>query len=187
MIRMAIKKMTDWLVANGAIDEEETDLYEYAIYSFVFLVAPFALTLIFGVCMGVTLQALVMVTPFVIIRKYSGGYHAGSLRICVICSCMLLLIFTSVLKYAKSALLIDFVSLISGIIIMFLSPVDSENKKLALSDKNKYKKISMILVVITWLMCILMKLIQLEEYEMALGMGLTLTAVLMIPCLFVDK
>lgn len=187
MFHMAINYVVKWLVANGAIDEEDTDLYEYAIYSFIFLVAPFVLTGIFGVFIGVPLKAIVMVTPFVIIRKYSGGYHARSLRICVICSCMLLLVFTYILKYAESALLTDIVSLVSGSIIMFFSPVESENKKLAPSDKKKYKKISMILVVVTWIMCIFMRLIRLERYEMALDMGLALTALLMIPCLFLDK
>ena len=36
MFHMAINYVVKWLVANGAIDEEDTDLYEYAIYSFIF-------------------------------------------------------------------------------------------------------------------------------------------------------
>ncbi|GLG04480.1 hypothetical protein DXB59_17460 [Ruminococcus sp. OM05-10BH] len=70
------KKIVTWMIDNGSIDEEEREIYEYAIQSLKLLIMP----VFYAVFMGYILQewriTACFVFVFAIVRKFSGGYHA---------------------------------------------------------------------------------------------------------------
>ena len=70
-------KITDWLIKCGAIPETDRELYEYAIYSILLSLSPMLLALAIGALFGSAVQGVLTITPFVILRKFSGGYHAN--------------------------------------------------------------------------------------------------------------
>ena len=85
-------KITDWLIKCGAIPETDRELYEYAIYSILLSLSPMLLALAIGALFGSAVQGVLTITPFVILRKFSGGYHAKSARVCFISSSLLLVL-----------------------------------------------------------------------------------------------
>ena len=70
------KKIVTWMIDNGSIDEEEREIYEYAIQSLKLLIMP----VFYAVFMGYILQewriTACFVFVFAIVRKFIGGYHA---------------------------------------------------------------------------------------------------------------
>lgn len=85
--------ITTWLIRQGAIKEGERELYEYAAHSFFLAIAPFAYALVIGGILGELNVSLILVIPFVVIRKYSGGFHAKREWTCLIGSCYCLDVF----------------------------------------------------------------------------------------------
>ena len=75
-MNVCAKKLTQWLIENEAIEEADKELYEYALYSIGITISPLVIVLIFGLWLGVPIEGVTMVLPFMCIRKYSGGYHA---------------------------------------------------------------------------------------------------------------
>ena len=72
--------IVSWLIKKGAVSAEDRELYEYALTSAVMLISPLLLSLVIAAIMGVPLNGLILVIPFMTIRKYSGGFHSKRLR-----------------------------------------------------------------------------------------------------------
>lgn len=183
MIRQGVSSIVFWLIKNGAIDEEDYELYEYAIYSLFFSWSPLILAVIFGLIMKIPLKAVLMVIPFMVIRKYSGGYHAKNSNVCTCVSLCLMFLFMCILKYTDNGIAIDIMTHLSAGLIVILSPVDSENKRLSESEIKQYKKMTILFSMITLLLYWCMK-IQNQTYQLCFSLSLILTAILLIPCLF---
>lgn len=83
-------KIVEWLINHDAIKSEDKELYEYALYSLWLLATPLFLAIIIGGCLGGVKEGIIIVIPFMLIRKFSGGYHAKHLWICLIGSTILL-------------------------------------------------------------------------------------------------
>ncbi len=65
-----------WLICQQAIQERDRELYTYALYNMVLLIIPLGLAVMFGWIIGNIRQAIVMIIPFMMLRKFSGGFHA---------------------------------------------------------------------------------------------------------------
>ena len=172
--------VTNWLVDSGVIKKEETELYDYAITSLMLLITPFVLTLLIGIVLGYPLEAIVMVIPFMTLRKFCGGLHLRKLYICLILSIVLLSISLLLAIVIETLSLWYCIYIIDGVIIIIKCPLEDINKKISYEQKNRYKKISIIqwivyLVVITAL--IFIKWFDLAKCIMS---GVTLTSVMMI-------
>ena len=76
-------KIVEWLINHDAIESDDKELYEYALYSLWLLVTPLFLAIIVGLCFGRIKEGIVIVIPFMLLRKFSGGYHAKHLWISV--------------------------------------------------------------------------------------------------------
>ena len=72
-----------WLVRCQVIEEQEKELYCYAMESFVMFWSPMILALLLGTITGRVKEGILVIIPFMMIRKFSGGYHAKNLWICL--------------------------------------------------------------------------------------------------------
>ena len=66
-------KVVAWLVKSGILEYRDRELYQYACYSFVIQSIPFFLASAISILINGTIQGMVIVIPFVILRKYAGG------------------------------------------------------------------------------------------------------------------
>ena len=67
-------------------------LYKYALNSIKATAIPLILAFVMCVMLRIPLANMILVIPFMIIRKYSGGYHAGTIYQCLVLSCIVLVI-----------------------------------------------------------------------------------------------
>lgn len=68
--------VVDWMIRQNVINEKEKELYGYALYSAGLLILPLLFAVGIGFCLGSIKRGIALVVPFMILRKYSGGYHA---------------------------------------------------------------------------------------------------------------
>lgn len=182
MIEKCAIAMTDWMKNCGAINKEDKKLYAYASQSFLLSISSLLLAIFLGICMGGMKQSLVLIIPFMTIRKFSGGYHARKEWTCLTCSSVLLLICISVSMYMQyNWVWLLFTILATASLIVF-SPIDHEDRRLTQSEKRKYKRIVVILVFVFLVLVLFLFLIHEDTYVGCVSVGIILTAALQVPC-----
>ena len=78
------KLIINWLIKSKAIKDDERELYEYALYSIVLLLSPAFISIAIGCIMGIPINGVLMVIPFLFLRKFSGGFHAKHACTCFV-------------------------------------------------------------------------------------------------------
>lgn len=138
----AVKKITTWLIDRGAIRAEEEELYIFAICNTFLTLVPMISVFIIAYFAGSFVEGLTLVIPFLIIRKFSGGFHFNSAVKCLIttiCSLILLLFLTSRITLL---LVFDVNIILSAVSISINSPIDSEARRLDDSEKIHFRNVS---------------------------------------------
>ena len=181
------KKLTQWLLKTGAIEEKEKELYEYAVFSFLFSLFPLCLVMIIGGISGMFIEGVLMILPFMIIRKFSGGYHLNSSVVCFIFSTLLLSLCLALIKLINSSGtygLLLCVAAVNALQIFAYSPIDSEKRKLSQKEQAVFRKIARIMVGAFLTFSLLLYLLGTKEFSVPIGMGIIITALLQLPCVF---
>jgi accessory gene regulator B len=174
-----------WLIRYGAIEETDRALYIYAFDSFLLLIAPLLLSIGFGLLLGCIKQSIMIVIPFMALRKFSGGYHTKNAWSCLICSSLLLILCMEVASHVICTWGLAFVTLVAGVGLMIFSPIDHENRRLQQNEKIFYKRIVIILVVIFEVLDVLFYLLGFDIVAICFAIGIILSAGLQIPCIVI--
>ena len=175
--------ITTWLIKQGAIGECDRELYEYAAHSFFLAIAPFVYAIMIGSLMGERWISLVLVLPFAIIRKYSGGFHAKREWTCLVSSCLLLSGCILAASRMNNSVSFGGLVLLGVIWLIRFSPIDTENRRLEPDEKKLRKREAGILSSFFYLMYLVLSLFGQERYAVCVGVGILQTAGLQIPCI----
>ena len=184
MIEKLSDKLADWLISNGVIDKEDKELYSFAAYSAVLFVSPVFIALAFGICLNKIPQCLMIIMPLMLIRKFSGGYHAKSLRTCLICSILLFYLCIFLTNYIASSIWLIIVTILATISLSYFSPIENNNRKLEAGEKKEYKKVTTVMSFICLVISIGLKSLHMDSYHVCMSLGILLTAGLQIPCIW---
>lgn len=174
--------LSAWLVKNKAIEPNDRELYEYAIYSFLISITPLVIFLIASGVIGMWWEGILIIIPFMVIRKFSGGYHAKHAYVCFMASTGLLGVSLCIVAFVNSSWIIHILSCLSGISLAINSPIDSENKKITENEKMRYKHMTHLLVVVFLFVYMVLTVFRLERYSTCIGISMILTALLQLPC-----
>lgn len=184
MIEKCAGVITDWLISYGVIKKTDKELYSYAVYSIFLTLSPLLLAIGFGVVMGCVRQSIMIIIPFMIIRKFSGGYHARHSWSCLIGSCLLLLLCIISSFHVRWGWGIILPTLGASVSLVCLSPIDSENRVLSSEEHSQYKKVTAVIVVIFLAVVMLFFRFQAYTYSICTSIGMMLAAGLQYPCIF---
>lgn len=177
------ESIVEWLIKWKMVLREDKELYEYAVYSFILSILPMLIVMIMGMIMGRFTESIVMIIPFMFIRKFSGGIHVKYLLVCVVISCSILFFCVYMIRYINYGIGLNIITICSIISLMILSPVDSKNRQLDGSEKIKYKKIARIWTGIFGSIYFLLLFWNNKTYAVCVAEGIVLTAVLQMLCL----
>lgn len=175
-MRYCTGKIVEWLIKHDAIENEDRELYEYALYSFWLLITPLFLAIVVGLFLGRVKEGMIIVIPFMLLRKFSGGYHAKHLWRCISCSALLLSLCIGVAGYLKYDWKVAAITAIAGSGMGYLSPIDHENKRLNDAEKKLYKKVTVILTGMIWGIALLLYLGGQTMYAVCISIGIMMTA-----------
>ena len=187
MITKMSSAITKWLLHAGAISESDRELYEYAAYSFLFSLLPLCLVVILGCITGMVIEGLFMILPFMLIRKFSGGFHLKSPGICLLSSTLLLSAFLFIIRLVidkhQSVLFTCFVGA-STLQIFLCSPIDNDVRKLNEKERLVFQKIARTMSTMFLTVYIVLLLLGQTHFSVPVGTGIILTALLQVPCFF---
>lgn len=177
--------ITAWLMKHGTVAEEDKELYEYAVYSFILSISPVIMIMIIGCIMGKPMESILIIVPFMFMRKFSGGFHAKHAWVCMIFSCSILFLCVYMVAYLKHNIFLDIIMLWATISLVLLSPIDSENRRLDLSEKKRYKVITGFMVVAFAIIYCVLLFAGYEIYAVCIAEGVILTVCLQMPCMII--
>lgn len=181
MMEKAAEALADWLIRCNVVEETDKELYSYAAYSFLLNISPLILAAVIGSCMGSAAQSIVLILPFMIIRKFSGGYHTKHLWTCLLCSSLLMILCITISRFAECDVKLFILAIGSGFSLITFSPLDNENRILEQNEKTYYKKITTMFVLMFIFIGILLHLLGLHTYTVCIFIGVMLAAGMQLP------
>ena len=137
----------------------------------------------FGFLFGAVWQSVLIILPFVVIRKFSGGYHAKRAGTCLISSSLLLVLCIAFSFCIKCNWILLVIVVLSAVSLVCFSPLENENRMLSREEQVCYKKITVAIVVGFVIVDLLLFLLHLHTYAICVSIGLILSAGLQFPCI----
>lgn len=183
MINKISKNAAVFFIKNNLIQEDEIDIYIYGLQLIISSILGISIILFLGIISERLTDSLIFLFCFIILRQYSGGYHANSYLKCNLYFITIFLLTEFVVIYTQSeyidALTVGLVC-ISFVIMLRLAPIDNINKKLSNSQKLKNKKITIIIFIILITISIFMKVNDVNYYYNIAVAILSVTALMII-------
>lgn len=97
-----VKQILNCLKKEKIIDSKMESIYLFGINQALFIVLNLFITFCIAIISGKELELLFFILQFIILRSFSGGYHANNPLICTIISVIVIL---NSLKFSLFALL----------------------------------------------------------------------------------
>lgn len=151
MISNLSSRLTDRLISSGSIETQERELYEYGFYVLLSQLVYFVFTCVLGLLAGCFIESIIFHISFRFIRKFAGGYHASTQLRCTVISVILISACIGVIRLSKTydfqtALLA--VTLIAGVVVFALAPLDTPEKPLSDKERKHYGTVSRIICAV---------------------------------------
>lgn len=151
MISKLSNYLTDKLLSNGTIGDEDKELYIYGLFMLLSQLMFFIITCIFGLVLNCIIESIIFYISFQFIRKYAGGYHASTETRCEILSTLSIFACIVVIRLSKTydfqtVLLI--ISALSAVCIFVFCPLDTPEKPLSDKEFRYFRKISWLILLV---------------------------------------
>lgn len=169
-------------------DEKHTDnyeLYEYAIYIILSSAFHMATVIVLGLVFNLLTESLVFYLSFIVIRKFAGGYHAKTPVRCYAFSVISSIIVLCLIKLSNSVgniftyLLIIF-ELLCVVLIILMSPLDTENNPLNSYEKKWYKTLAVLISVCIFIISLFCVLTELRNIGYSLICGVIMSTLVLL-------
>ena len=133
--------MAFYLLNKKLITEEELPIYRYGLNAFINSLLQIILLSFLGICYGLILETVAFLLTFILLRRFTGGYHAKTKLKCLLCGMFMWFIAVSVSKVTlpvNADLFLNLVIVVFSVNVTFkYAPVEHRNKPLS---KRVYKQ-----------------------------------------------
>lgn len=151
--------ISDKIASELNLDNDKREVIAYGTFAFLQMIFSIVLVIIFGWLFHVGIEALVISFVASILRKYSGGAHAGSPSRCALIGTIVCIGQAALFKFALAhklnfnmVLLLEMMIFVwSYYMIYKLAPVDSPTKPIRKKEKKIRLKKSSIIILSVYL------------------------------------
>lgn len=140
--------MIDHWFSEDISCEEEKQIYEYGLYKIVGLTITVVICFIVSLVLNRVAEGMVFLVSFLVVRTYTGGYHAPSPLSCL---SIFAVLFTVTLLLAKHLVAFSgpmiLIGSLAGIVTCFLfAPINHPNLHLDFEEKKRLQVKSRVLL-----------------------------------------
>lgn len=176
-----IQRVTDELVSNNLIDSEDNELYIYGLQQGALIILNILTILFVGRMFGMLWQSVVFMVTYIPLRTYAGGYHARTQWGCYISSVALIIAVLLGIRFIPwTNFIIIKISIISGLIIYILSPVEDINKPLDSAEVKVYGKKARMILGFEFGVLILLIILRVKNMATCLSVSLLSLSMMLI-------
>lgn len=149
-------KIIEFFASNDLIKNEDKEIYKYAFNIILSSLIHIATVMIIGLCFNLFIESLVFYFSFIAIRKFAGGYHAKTPVRCYLFSFASNIIILCLVKWLSSInTLFIFIfiifELLCVVLILLISPLDTENNPLTGQEKKMYRMLTSIITILIFI------------------------------------
>jgi accessory gene regulator B len=184
MINNLSLKIITQLEKRGQLSGEDKEVVAFGLFFLIFNAYCFVFSVIIGLVSKLVIEAIVFFFAFLIIKKYAGGFHAPKEWICVLLSSIGITVSIIIIRFCLSNQFICITcvpfAFISAMLICVLSPLESENKPLEQNEVKKYRKLSIIRIVVTCIILVALLILNLKRLAYPIMVALMFEAVLIV-------
>ncbi len=163
MISKLSNRIVEAQINSKTISSEDRAIYQYG---YILAIETF-MNILVGIFIGVFFESFDTVVVFwsvyIPLRSFCGGWHANKSWQCLVISNLVLIIAikleTIIMDGADYKLIIG-LCILFAFFIIFMSPVDTESKRLLPDEKKRYKRICMIIIVVQMIFGLLIRKVQ---------------------------
>lgn len=151
MIKRLAEKLAKFVCSHLNTPPEMVDVYRYGFEITISSILNMILVLCCGIIMGDVLASIVYLFVFILIRIFTGGYHATSYW-----RCNIVMVVSFLLTYALYRILIgidtdirilEAILLANGLPIIIFAPVKNPHKELTPKKAKKFRVISIVIYI----------------------------------------
>ncbi len=185
IVSCVLKFITSQNVINN--DDDVQNFYRYGIEISISSLLNIILILIIGIIIHHVIDSVIFLSLFILIRSFTGGYHADTYFRCNMLMCItftLVTFFNTIFSQSISLPIAIFLVCIIEAIILVFGPIENKNKPI---DESKQKKLKITGFIVT----IIINCIGIFFIESYVGTMIILTvfliAVLMVAGIIKEK
>lgn len=171
------------MTACGAIHPEDRETYEYGIYVLSTSMLHIITVLFIGIAFRMVPESIVFYGSYALLRKFAGGYHAGTPVRCYLLSLIVVVGALFAVRYTGDFYILLISSLLlpfAAGIIFVMSPVEDRNKPLEGSEAKHYRKTTAIILSMELILAIVFLLSGLHRIAFVMSLSLTTLAIILV-------
>ena len=160
MIDLLSSKISSKFVEHKIITEDMVDIYKYGVEITISSIIGFILILIIDLIFKSLMQALIFYIIFIILRSFTGGYHASSY---LKCNLIFSIVASLVIFFSKAATEVRFSTGIINILFLpalsvfiWLAPIENPNKLIEKKRRIYFKTGSVLAAVILYILSLIL-------------------------------
>lgn len=172
------KSIVNRWIANGVIDEEDRELYEYGIEITIEHLINVITCTVLAIITGEILAYVVLILSFMKLRNYAGGIHASSFVKCYVCSTLVILAALLFIKYKLISILIyRMVASISTIYLFVCQHGETENRVVSEMERKVYSRKKRIILICLIILIGVVAIFNLVEIEKGIESAIIISGV----------
>lgn len=177
-------KLAQKLVNYGVVSADDFEMYQFGIQGLIVKAIHIITYLIIGLLFHQVFEVIIFTFAYVSLRKYAGGYHAGTQVRCYLFSCLLIITAMTLIHLMVNCSFIVTITIIlllfSSPLIFLLSPVEDGNKPLDDVETQRYRKISRIILLIEVVITLILLILKLNLIAFVVSLSLAALAFMLI-------
>lgn len=136
-----IEAFLNGLIREGVIQQEDRECYQYGCEQGLFMLLNLLTTVLIGLLMGMVWQSVLFTLLYIPLRIYAGGYHAKTqLRCFFVSNGMIIAALLGMKTLLQSPSICGILLLLGAGVVLWLAPVEDQNKPLDQQEKAVYRQ-----------------------------------------------
>lgn len=176
-----IKRLTDYLVINEIIRYEEREIYSYGLHQGFLIIINIITTMLVGFLLGGFWEIIIFMVAYIPLRIYGGGYHARTQLRCYFFSIVLIVGALFLIKTIPiTTLSILTISIIAGMTVYLLAPVEDKNKVLSDKENIIYRRKTRTILAIEILIVLALYVAGLKQFSLVISIAIFVLSLMLI-------
>lgn len=169
------------LVKRRMITAEEQELYQFGFNRLFLFFINILTTAAIGGIFGMLWQSLIFSLAYILLRRFAGGFHVRSARLCYALSTVLIMMALAAIQYLPETMYL-IAGLLTGAdcIILRKAPKGTMTRPLNQAEKKAFRKRIVKILAIENILAIITLFFQ-HEIAMCIVMGIVCSAGMLLP------
>lgn len=177
MIKLLSKGVTHFLLSKGKIEKSEIDLYNHGSEIIISTIIGFLMVFLTGVLLSSIDSAIIFYVLFVVIRSYTGGYHADThlkCKLTLLFCCVTVVFFTNILEDKYNLIMHTIYVLLFISSVLIYAPIINGNKPM---KKEEIERNRLKAIIISVVVCLLSYAVYFFSLRCTISIGITLVII----------